>query len=140
MNKLRIAAEYAVLIVDIILGIAFVLLLCKTLEHLSESELIRKEGTSEYIINYIDREDYGAAAKESRKMRLGEKIDEPMQEFYKVGSYADLMFWEKIYAESENESTAEECRKQCEEIKNSLPEYEKVFKKIDAAVEKASSR
>ena len=140
MNKLRIAAEWAVLIADIILGIAFVSLLVTTVSNLSKSEIFQKKGTSDYILKYIEREDYGAAAKMSGRSRLWEQIDEPLKEFYMVGSYADLMFWEKIYAESGRGSTAEDYRKQCEEIKNLLPEYENVFEKIDNTVEKAASR
>lgn len=137
MNKLKIAAKWAVCITDIILGIVFVSLLISTLSNISKSEVVRNDGTREYILKYIEREDYGTAGIESRKMRLGEKIDEPMQEFYKVGSYADLIFWEKIYAEGGSELTAEDCRKQYEEIRNTLPEYKNVFEKIDDTVEKA---
>ena len=137
MNKLKIAAEWAVFITDIILGIVFISLLISTLSNISRSEVVQKDGTSEYILDHIEREDYGTAGIESRKMRLGEKIDEPMQEFYMVGSYADLMFWEKIYAESGSELTAEDLRKQYEEIKDTLPEYNNVFEKIDDTLEKA---
>ena len=140
MNKLKIAAEWAVCIADIVLGMAFILLAFSILSNLSKSTIIQKKGTSEYILDYLEREDYGTAGITSRSMRLGAKIDEPMQEFYMVSSYADLMFWEKIYAESGSESTAEDCRQQCEEIKNTLPEYEKVFRKMDDTLEKSTAK
>ena len=140
MNKLKIAAEWAVCITDIILGIIFIGLLISTLSNISKSEVVRKKGTNDYILDSIERDDYGTAGIMSRKMRLGEEIDEPMQEFYMVGSYADLMFWEKIYAEGGNESTAEDCRRQCEEIRNTLPEYEKVFEKIDDTLKIAGAK
>lgn len=122
------------------MGIIFIFLLISTLLNLSKSEIVQKDGTEEYILKYLEREDYGTAGITSRQMRLGEKIDEPMQEFYMVGSYANLMFWEKIYAESGSEFTAENCRRQCEEIQNSLPEYENVFRKIDDTLEKAVTK
>ena len=137
MNKLKTAAKWAVFITDIILGIVFVSLLISTLSNLSKSEVVQKDATRDYILDYIEREDYGTAGIESRKMRLGEKIDEPMQEFYMVGSYADLMFWERIYAKSGSEAAAEDCRLRCEEIRNSLPEYGNVFEKIGDTLEKA---
>ena len=140
MNKLKIAAEWAVCIMDIVLGIAFVVLLLTTLSNISKSKFFRNEGTREYILKEIEREDYGAAGIESRAMRRGANIDEPMQEFYMVGSYADLMFWERIYAESGSEAAAEECRLRCEEIRNSLPEYGNVFEKIDDRLETAVTR
>ena len=140
MNKLKTAAGWAVFIIDIILGIVFISLLISTLSNLSKSQVIQNKGTSEYIIKYIEREDYGTAGIVSRAMRLGTEVDEPMQEFYMVGSYADLMFWEKIYAESGSDHTAEDCRKQYEEIKNTLPEYKKVFEKIDDTLEKAVAK
>ncbi|HAG14011.1 MAG TPA: hypothetical protein DCG49_09145 [Ruminococcus sp.] len=140
MNKMKTAAKWAVLIADLILGITFVVLVISTLSNLSKSEIVQKEGTDEYIVKYLEREDYGNAAMSSRQMRLGEEIDAPMQEFYMVGSYADLMFWEKIYAESGSESTAEDCRKQCDEIRDSLSEYENVFEKIDHTLENATAK
>ena len=137
MKKIKIAAEWAVLIADIILGFVFVSLVISTLSNLSKSQIVQKNGTDEYIVKYLEREAYGNAAMSSRGMRLGDEIDAPMQEFYTVGSYADFMFWEKIYAESGSESTAEDCRQQCEEIRKSLSEYENVFEKIDHTLENA---
>ena len=140
MNKLRIAAEWAVCIADLVLGMAFILLAFTTLSNLSKSQIFQKRRTSDYILDELEIEDYGSAAIISRRMRLGAEIDEPMKEFYMVGSYGDLMFWEKIYAESGNEATAEDYRKQCEEIRNSLPEYEKIYKRIDDKLEKATTK
>ena len=140
MSKFKIAAEWAVFITDIVLGIVLASLLIANLINLSKSEVFQKDGTPEYILSSIEREDYGSAGIESRKMRLGIKIDEPMQEFYKVGSYADLMFWERIYAESGSEDTAEDCRKKYDEIRNTLPEYEKVYDKIDGTLEKSVTK
>ena len=140
MSKFKIAAEWAVFITDIVLGIVLASLLITNLINLSKSEIFQKDGTPEYILSSIEREDYGSAGIESRKMRLGIKIDEPMQEFYKVGSYADLMFWERIYAESGSEDTAEDCRKLCDEIRSTLPEYEKVYDKIDGTLEKSVTK
>ena len=140
MSKFKIAAEWAVFITDIVLGIVLASLLIANLINISKSEIVQKKGTNEYILDYLEREDYGTAGRTSRQMRLGEKIDEPMQEFYKVGSYADLMFWERIYAESGSEDTAEDCRKQCDEIRNTLPEYDKVYDKIDGTLEKSVTK
>ena len=140
MNKLKIAAEWAVCIADLVLGMAFILLAFSTLSNLSKSQIIQKKATSDYVLDELEREDYGSAGMISRRRPLGAKIDEPMQEFYMVGSYADLMFWEKIYAESGSELTAMDCRQQCEKIKNALPEYEKVYKKIDDTLEKATAK
>ncbi len=125
------------IVVNIILGIFFLMQFKDALEELKFNYEEIDSLHADSVRDYLDREDYGEAAKLARSIRGGKKVAQEDKDFYLLGEYTELLFLKEVFARAGNDKTKDEFEERCADIREKIPDYNAVFDKIDLSVKKA---
>ena len=125
------------IIVNVILGMAFLALVSGAVEELKFNYVEIDTLTPDSIRKYLERENYGVAASLAQPIRGGAEIYEEYVDYYMLGEYADLLFMKEVYAEAGNTQTVESCDKRLDEIRTKMPDYSSLFDKIELSAQNA---
>ncbi len=131
------AVLFISIVVNVILGIAFLGLAAGAIEELKFNYVEKDTITPDSIRSYLERENYGVAASLARSIRGGAEIDEDYTDYYMLGEYADLLFMKEVFAEAGNTGTVEDCEKRLNEIRTEMPDYGGLFDKIELSEKNA---
>lgn len=129
-----------VLAADIVLGIVFVSKLMAASEELSWAYYESDDVNTSSVLNYLEWEEFGTAAILARSYRIRAKVDEADEELFKLGEYAEMLFYGKIYEASGMQQRAQDCDGRRSEIRKDMAEYAGVLDKMDDSLEKAIER
>ena len=125
---------------DIVLGVIFVSKLMAASEKLSWAYYESDDVKTSSVLDYLEWEDFGTAAMLSRSYRIGAEVDEADEELFKLGEYADMLFYGKIYEESGMQQRAQDCDGRRSEIRKDMADYAAVLDKMDDSLENAIER
>ena len=125
---------------DIVLGVIFASKLMKASEKLSWAYYESDDVNTSSVLDYLEWEDFGTAAMLSRSYRIGAEVDEADEELFKLGEYADMLFYGKIYEESGMQQRAQDCDGRRSEIRKDMADYAAVLDKMDDSLENAIER
>ena len=123
--------------IDVLLAFFFFHELIEVSEKLVWTYYDRGELKASSILSYLDSENYGIAAVLARPGRVGDETNEADEDLYLLGEYADLLYWEKLYAADGKEEAAKRCSDRRAEIRELIAEYGTVMDKMDQSIEKA---
>ncbi|MCR5251581.1 MAG: hypothetical protein K6E50_13345 [Lachnospiraceae bacterium] len=127
---------WIIILLDIVLGLVFFKALIGASEELSWVYIEKGGIRPDDILSYLDRKDYGTVAIMARSYRIGSKVRDEDEELYLMGEYADLLFYERIFAEDGQTEEAADFEKRRGEIRGVIPEYESVLDDMDQGIEK----
>ena len=126
-----------IIVLDVLVAIFFFVQLINASRKLTFAYVERGDIRPSSILSYLDWESYGVAGVLARPGRVGESVKEEDQDLYLLGEYADLLYWEKIFAADGNEGSASKCVERRKEIRNLITEYGTLLDKMDQSVENA---
>ncbi len=135
MNKRSILV--ASIVINIILAVVLVLCLFAAGDSLNFEYVEQQTIRPDSMRAYLDRENYGTVASLAHLIRGGEEPAEEVEDYYRLGEYADLLFMKEIFARSGNEDTLKYCEDRVAQIRSGMPEYGILFDKIDLSVKNA---
>ena len=92
------------------------------------------------VLDYLEWEDFGTAAMLSRSYRIGAEVDEADEDLFKLGEYADMLFYGKIYEESGMQQRAQDCDARRSDIRKDMADYAALLDKMDDSLENAIGR
>ena len=127
-------------VLDVLVAIFFFIQLINASKELTFAYVERDDIRPSSILSYLDWESYGVVGVLARSGRVGDSVKEEDQDLYLLGEYADLFYWEKIYAADGNEGSASKCAERRGEIRNLITEYGTILDKMDQSVEAAVIR
>ncbi len=131
------AITWVIVGIDVLLAFFFFHKLIEASEELVRAYYDRGELRASSILSYLDSENYGIAAVLARPGRVGNEANEEDEDLYLLGEYADLLYWEKLYAADGKEEAAKRCSDRRAEIRKLIAEYGAVLDKMDQSIEKA---
>lgn len=124
------------IVINVFLALIVIFLLSEAIHGLKYTYFGSSTATDS-MYDYLEWENYGVAARAAHSVRGGAKVADVDLDYYRLGEYADLLFFKEIYEKSGNTDTLKACEDRMSEIRSEMPDYEVIFEKIDYSVENA---
>lgn len=125
------------IVVNVILAAVCLMIILSALDGLMFDYVHEDAIRPDSLRTYLDRENYGVAAALSHPIRGEAKVADEDIDYYMLGEYADSLFLKEIFARSEDKDTYNAFEDRLSEIRNEMPEYDKIFDKIDLSIDNA---